>query len=244
MTSKTRHDGELVDEIASKIRGDIWQGRCAVGTRLRQEALALEFGVSRTPVREALRKLQAEGIIVFVPRRGALVRRPSPRELREAYRVRAELEGLGAELAARWIDDFELQGLERADEAFRELTRCAPQGKAGAPPDESMVAVTSAWTEANDAFHEAIHHAARNAALIDALTFLHRSIPRGLTGSAVVANSRLLQQNAAEHHEIRVAIEGRQADVARSLMVEHVLHSGEIAVSWFELQERALQPKL
>ena len=90
----------LVDELAATIQARVLNGEIPTGTRLRQESLAAEFGVSRTPVREALRKLQANGIVEVQPHRGALVRRPSAREVREAYEVRAELEGLAASLAA------------------------------------------------------------------------------------------------------------------------------------------------
>ena len=76
-------------------------GALPLGSRLRQEALATEFGVSRTPVREALRKLQATGFVQLDARTAArVVRGPTAREVREAYEVRAELEGLAAELAA------------------------------------------------------------------------------------------------------------------------------------------------
>ena len=82
----------LVDVIAHEIQTRIMTGVLPIGTRLRQEALAHEFGVSRTPIREALRQLQATTMIDLQPRRGALVRGPSPRDIREAYVVRAELE--------------------------------------------------------------------------------------------------------------------------------------------------------
>ena len=89
----------LVDHLASTIQARVLSGEIPSGTRLRQEAIAKEFGVSRTPVREALRKLQAMGVAQLQHNRGAVVRGPTPREVREAYEVRAELEGLAAELA-------------------------------------------------------------------------------------------------------------------------------------------------
>ena len=68
-------------------------GEIPVGSWLRQERLAAEYGVSRTPIREAIRKLQASGAVEMVPHRGALVRGPSLRDILESYMVRAELEG-------------------------------------------------------------------------------------------------------------------------------------------------------
>ncbi len=89
------------DDLAAALQNRILVGDYPVGTRLRQELLAAEFGVSRMPVREALHKLEALGLVEITPRRGAFIRGPSTEEIREAYVVRAELEGLAAELAAR-----------------------------------------------------------------------------------------------------------------------------------------------
>ena len=89
--------GARVDEIAAKIRARIMSGDIPIGAQLRQAELASDFGVSRTPVREALRQLQTGGLIDVVPNRGAVVRVPAPWEVREAYEVRAELD-----LPASW----------------------------------------------------------------------------------------------------------------------------------------------
>src|SRR3954447_1254032 len=80
----------LVDGLATDIHAAILAGEIPLGTWLRQEQLAEQFGVSRTPVREALRILQASGVVQQMPRRGALVKGPTPTEIREAYVVRAE----------------------------------------------------------------------------------------------------------------------------------------------------------
>ena len=95
-----KDDAALVDRLASTIQARVLSGEIPTGSRLRQETLASEFGVSRTPVREALRKLQAGGLVQLEPNRGAVVRGPSAREVREAYEVRAELEGLFPE---EWV---------------------------------------------------------------------------------------------------------------------------------------------
>jgi len=89
-------DPALVDRLAATIRSRVLAGEIPTGSWLRQESLAAQFGVSRTPVREALRKLQATGLVQLEPNRGAVVRGLTEREIREAYEVRAELEGLAA----------------------------------------------------------------------------------------------------------------------------------------------------
>src|SRR3954454_13794393 len=108
----------LVDRLAAAIQARVLSGEIPTGSRLRQETLATEFGVSRTPVREALRKLQAGGLVSVEPNRGAVVRGPTAREAREASEVRAELEGLAGELASRRIRDEDLRRLHEAQDLF------------------------------------------------------------------------------------------------------------------------------
>jgi DNA-binding GntR family transcriptional regulator len=124
----------LVDELAHEIQARMMSGTIAIGSWLRQESLAADFGVSRTPVREALRKLQASGVVEVVPHPGALVRGPTVREIREAYEVRAELEGFAAELAARWIHTEQMGRLREAEELFRKAVAdlsAAPKARGG-----------------------------------------------------------------------------------------------------------------
>jgi len=152
----TQTDAALVDELASEIQSRVLSGAIPTGARLRQESLAAEFGVSRTPVREALRKLQASGLVEMLPRRGALVRGPSAREVREAYEVRAELEGLAASLACGRIRDEELYRLRAAQELFHESSerlRAWKEHAADAPPPTRA---HSEWIRGNDLFALAV----------------------------------------------------------------------------------------
>ena len=95
----------LADELAFRLETEILDGRYPPGTRLPQEELCERFAVSRTPVREALRKLQAKNLVVVVPNKGATVRLLGRKELLDIYDVRAELEGFSCELAAARITD-------------------------------------------------------------------------------------------------------------------------------------------
>src|ERR1700723_3733451 len=92
--------GATVAHIVERLRDDILARRLPPGARLVESDLTTRFAVSRGPVREALRRLAAEGLIEHVPHRGALVRRLSPREIRELFQIRIELESLAARLAA------------------------------------------------------------------------------------------------------------------------------------------------
>ncbi len=223
--------GALVDHLATSIRARVLTGEIAVGSRLRQERLAAEFGVSRTPIREALRKLQADGIVELQPNRGAIVRGANAREIREAYEVRAELEGLAAELAATRIDDAQLQELHAAQRLFgSSIAKLV----AGGVADDGADDANGEWTRANDLFHGVIQEAAGNERLAHIVQELHGAFPRGLTWSALRRSSRLLEQNVEEHHAVLDAIERRDAAAARRTMVAHVRHAGELIAHHFE----------
>lgn len=220
-----------VERVAGAIQAQVLSGAVPVGSHLRQEALAEEFGVSRTPVREALRHLQATGLVELLPNRGAVVRGPSAKEIREAYEVRAELEGLAAELAAGRISDRDLVRLREAQTLFREsvATLIAHRARRPAPwGDESV------WVRANDLFHQAILDAAGNTRLSDTIADLHRSFPRDLTWAALSQSSRLLDENVEQHEAILEAIEQRDPDEARRRMIEHVRSAGELVTLRFE----------
>jgi DNA-binding GntR family transcriptional regulator len=223
----------LVDRLAATLQARMVSGELVSGTRLRQEALAEEFGVSRTPIREALRKLQASGLVELQPNRGALVRGPSSREIRDAYEVRAELEGLAAELAAERIQQAQVDGLHEAQSEFREtLARMmrVRSDAAGVVPDEEI----ERWRHANDRFHQLIQDAAANDVLVATLVHLHRSFPRDLTRIVLGESATLLAENVHEHEGILEAIEHRNAAAARKRMIKHVRHAGALVTLRFE----------
>jgi len=224
----------LVDNLAAMLQARVLSGEIVTGTRLRQEALADEFGVSRTPIREALRKLQASGLVELQPNRGALVRGPSAREIRDAYEVRAELEALAAELAARRIDQTQLDALHRSQTEFREtlarMMQVRSDGGTNAVPEEEI----EHWRHANDSFHSLIQSAAANDVLTAMLAHLHRSFPRDLTRIVLGESAKLLAENVHEHEAIVDAIERRNAGEARKLMLRHVRHAGALVTLRFE----------
>jgi DNA-binding GntR family transcriptional regulator len=224
----------LVDHLAATLQARVLSGEIPSGTRLRQEAIAREFGVSRTPVREALRQLQALGIAQVEHNRGAVVRGPTARELREAYEVRAELEGLAAELAATRIGDEQLARLREAQRLFRRsietlISRRRHSRHEPAWDDDSD------WVRGNDLFHQVIQEAAGNELLLRTISELHRSFPRALTWSALSESSALLEENVRQHNAILEAIEGRDPTAARERMVDHIRAAGELIAHRFEL---------
>lgn len=218
------------DELVAELQRRILTGDYPPGTRLRQELLAGEFGVSRMPVRAALLVLDAKGLVETVPRRGAFVRGPSPDDIREAYVVRAELEGLAAELAASQIPDDDLEALRSAADLFRTCVEDFVHGgsRSGQPASEPL------WSRANDQFHEGILAASGNGQLRRTVLQLHLSFPRNLTWSAISQSSSMLRRNVGEHDVILAAIEAGDPAAARDAARAHVRRSGELIASRHE----------
>jgi DNA-binding GntR family transcriptional regulator len=224
---------DLVDRLASTIQARILSGEIPSHSRLRQASLAAEFGVSRTPVLEALRKLQSTGVVVLEPHRGAVVRGTTPREVREAYLVRAELEGLAAELATAHVTDEELGRLHEAQELFRSSIENEIERRRSGEAPEPWSAEND-WERANNLFHEVIQRAAGNRQLLAAIAHLHRSFPRHLTWTALSRSSHLLGENVEQHNRILAALERRDPLAARTEMAAHVRSAGELVAVLLE----------
>jgi DNA-binding GntR family transcriptional regulator len=191
------------DDIALEIEQAILAGELEPGAVLRQEQLSERFAVSRTPVREALRQLAALGLVSFVPNRGVRVRSLSRDDLREAFLVRAELEGLAAELATPRMGEPELRELETAESGFARLTHVLRTGDFAAA---DFPALTAEWVHANDAFHDVVLRSA-GAPLLERMA---RSVRRVFHGQSVWATETkvdaLYEENLRQHRAIR---EGR-----------------------------------
>ena len=220
------------DEIALKVEEAIVSGELPPGTVLRQEQLSERFAVSRTPVREALRRLAALGLVSFEPNRGVRVRTLSRAELREAFLVRAELESLATELAAPKMTDEDLEELEQAEAEF---SRATQQLRASPRDGDDRWRLTSDWVRANHGFHDVIYRVAA-APLIERLA---KSARRSFSGHAVWApggseTDALYERNDREHRAIIAALRAGNAAGARTLAREHVLHSYELLIHVLE----------
>jgi DNA-binding GntR family transcriptional regulator len=215
-------DTTKADDLALVIEEAIVSGELEPGTVLRQEQLSERFHVSRTPVREALRRLAALGLVSFEPNRGVRVRTLSREELYEAFLVRAELESLATEAAAGKITDEELAELEAAERRF---TRVSEELRSREPGEERR-SITAEWVGANHAFHDVIYRVA-DLPLVEQLA---KGARRTFAGPAVWAPGDhsidgLYALNAEQHRAIRQALAARSAAGARALAREHVLAS-------------------
>jgi len=215
-------DTTKADDIALVIEEAIVSGELEPGTVLRQEQLSEQFNVSRTPIREALRRLAALGLVSFVPNRGVRVRTISREELHEAFMVRAELEGLATEVAATKITPEDLDELDKAEKRFSKISQ---ELRAREPGDERR-SIMGDWVRANHAFHDVIYRVA-DLPLVEQLA---KSARRNFSGPAVWAPGDhsldgLYLKNAEQHRAIKQALAAGSSAGARELAREHVLSS-------------------
>jgi DNA-binding GntR family transcriptional regulator len=215
-------DSTKADDIALVIEEAIVSGELAPGTVLRQEQLSDQFNVSRTPIREALRRLAALGLVSFVPNRGVRVRTLSREELHEAFQIRAELEGLASEIAAAKITPEQLAELDEAERTFSEISLDLRARE----PGEERRSIMGEWVRRNHAFHDVIYRAA-DLPLVEQMA---KSARRSFSGPAVWAPGdhsidELYAKNAEQHRAIKQALFAGSAAGARALAREHVLSS-------------------
>lgn len=235
-------DGTKADDLALALEEAIVSGEIPPGSVLRQEHLSEQFQVSRTPVREALRRLAALGLVSFEPNRGVRVRMLSRDELREAFMVRAELESLATEIATPKMSTADLVELEDAEQRFSEATIALVEMSHAAQQD---LRLAREWLLANHAFHDVIY-AAANVPLIERMAKAARRTflvtPVWATGADL---DELYTKNDRQHRAIREAIAARSPQGARVLAREHVLSSGrllEAILDKVSAQSREISP--
>lgn len=198
----------LTKLVVDSIRDKIVTGKHAGGERLVEATLSTELGVSRMPVREALRVLAAEGIVTIEPRRGATVTVYTPEQIQELVEVRATLEGLNAKLAAKRNDPAQIRRLEQILAAGSRTTE---------KTDLTQL------QEDNNNFHEALAQVAANETLREMVRAL-----RDRTAVIFAPHSRKrVKQNWEEHAAILRAVVAGDAELAALLAARHVYSASE-----------------
>lgn len=200
----------LTEQVVTALRERILSGNMPPGERLIEGKLSEELGVSRMPVREALRELAAEGLVTIEPRRGASVTSFSPQQMRELVEVRATLEGLNAKLAAQRHDDDQIAQMERI---LDEGTRASLSGT-----DDAVMLMM------NQRFHDALGSIAANSILQDIMRSLR---DRTALLFAPINRSRG-PQNWEEHAAILRAVIKGDAELASLLAMRHVYNAAQM----------------
>ncbi|MFN3889620.1 MAG: GntR family transcriptional regulator [Beijerinckiaceae bacterium] len=199
------------ERLASTLADDILQGALEPGMRLDEQGLAERYGVSRTPVREALRQLANTGLIEMRPRRGAVVASVTKDRLSELFVAMGEMEATCARLSAISMNPLERRRLQALHETMGDLVaRCLEE----------------AYAEANRAFHLAIYEGAHNPVLLDMSVSLRRRLDP-FRRAQFKAPGRLARSHK-EHERIVAAILAGSSQQAHAAMLDHV-HSVEDA---------------
>lgn len=191
--------------VTDRIRTAILNGTFKPNERLNQAELAEKLNVSRIPTREALRTLEAEGLVKFYPHRGAVVATIPPEEIEEIYEIRILLETSAAQRAIKRMSDSELQEIREIQEKMFETTEL------------------DAWVGLNDRLHQAIYEPSGWTRLVSVIQML-----RNLTTPYVrMYVSDQFDRNAAdiEHAEILAALESRDTVGLKAVLRRHLAHS-------------------
>jgi DNA-binding GntR family transcriptional regulator len=193
--------------ITDRLRERIARGELAPGTLLRQRQLAEEFNVSPTPVREALRRLESEGLVSYEVHRGSRVATIDLEEQEENLRVLAALESLAASLASAKITESDLDEIRALERGFADCAEGDP-----------------ALKELNWAFHFRIYECARSPLLLSLMRLLWRAFPLG------PQEWRPHQESIEQHTDLVAALAAHDAGRAASIVEEHVLGS----IAWMK----------
>ncbi len=203
----------LRDVVFNTLRQAILKGELAPGERLMEIQLAERLGVSRTPIREAIRKLELEGLVLMIPRKGAEVAKISEKSLRDVLEVRRSLEELAIELACQRMTSEAVEELEKKQEEFKEAVE---QGN----PMEIA--------ETDEAYHDVIYKGTCNDRLVQMINNLREQMYRYRLEYIKDEDKR--QILLLEHDNILRAVRQRKVQEAKEAMREHI-DNQEITVS-------------
>ncbi len=200
----------LGGRVFQRIREDILKGKYKQNDELKEATLGKELGVSRTPVREALRQLELEGLVSIVPNRGAYVNGILKKDIWDIYYMRSTLEGL----CARWaVENITEEQIDRLEET---ILLSEFQMKKGNAFNTEQV------TGLDGRFHTILYEASGSRMLARVLSDFHEYVQSARKDS-IVSEERA-RKSIREHKQILQAIKERDADQAEQLADEHILH--------------------
>ena len=203
-------DRSLGGRVFKRLREDILKGRYKQQDELREATIGKELGVSRTPVREALRQLELEGLVTIVPNKGAYVTGISQKDIWDIYQMRQYLEGMCARWAAEHITEDQLEELEET------ILLSEFQMKKENGYNKEQV------TGLDGRFHTILYEASGSRMLCHVLTDFHRYVQMARKSSINV--KARAEKSIEEHKAILRAIRDRNPDLAEQLAKEHIVH--------------------
>ena len=200
----------LRGQVFDKIRSDILNGKYKRGEELVESSIGKELGISRTPVREAIRQLELEGLVQLVPNKGAFVTGISERDVRDIYLIRARLEGLAARMAAKNITPELLDAMEE--------TVVLSEYHAKKEHYEQVC-------EMDSKFHKLLYKASGSRILEHTLTDFHQYVQR--VRMASIMKKRRMEKSNDEHDAILTAIREHDEEKAELVATRHISNTVE-----------------
>lgn len=197
----------LRDVVFKTLRQAILKGDMEPGERLMEITLANKLGVSRTPIREAIRKLELEGLVHMVPRKGAIVASISEKDMRDVLEVRVTLEELAVKLAVYSMEESDIDQLRRAARNFESAVIA-----------RDIVDIV----EADVMFHDVIYNKTNNGRLIQIINNLREQMYRYRL--EYVKDARTHSILISEHQDIITALEKRDVDEAKKAVRQHIVN--------------------
>ena len=195
----------LRDVVYNTLREAILKGELKPGERLMELQLASKLGVSRTPIREAIRMLQLEGRAVTIPRKGAEVAKMTVKDMEDVLEVREALDELAAKIACNKITEEQLQTLSKVKDAFEESTKTT---------DIKQIAMY------DEKFHDVIYESTGNVRLVNLLNNLREQIYRYRV--EYLKNVEVYPRLIEEHETILKALQDRNQELVVEAMRDHV----------------------
>ncbi len=203
----------LREVVFNTLRQAIIQGEFQPGERLMEVTLANKLGVSRTPVREAIRMLELEGLVVMIPRKGAEVANITVKDLKDALEVRMAMEALSVKLACERIDEAGKEELKDACMKFKEAINSK---------------LVPAIVEGDEAFHNTIYKISQNQKLINIAQNLREQVYRYRV--EYVKDFSYHEKLIREHDLITMAILKGDKEAAEKIMNEHIYNQEQIVI--------------
>lgn len=211
----------LRDVVFNTLREAILKGELIAGERLMEKQLAERMGVSRTPIREAIRKLELEGLVVMIPRKGAEVARITHKDIKDVLEVRAALEELAVKIACNKITDEDLTKLKRTTEEFQ---------------------IACNYKDINDIikkdveFHDIIFNSTENEKLIQIINNLREQIYRYRV--EYIRKLEDFDMLVKEHDQIVKHVEARDANEARKIALQHIVNQEKAVIEIFDKKNK------
>ncbi len=215
-TQKKEPQGSLNQKAYAEIRRRILNGELSAEAPLSEYQLAEELGLSRTPVREAVKRLEREGLVQSIPNRGTFVAKLTAQDISEIYQVREQLEGFAARIAAETMSD---ESIKRLEEEIKILNTLASEGH--------LIEVV----DSDIRLHKQIIAATQNRRLIELLGTLDDQMHR--VRALFPQSSQWLETTLAEHVNIVSAIKARDGQEAEKAMKTHLRSAREHAIKQF-----------